>query len=285
LCHLLDSGDVVPFLGAGASLWESGGNESGDNLPTGRQLAKSLASELEVAENELDADDLIEVASCLELYTGRAHLERELEEVFGRKGRPGPLHRFIARLKPLPSVIATTNYDTLIEQAFRQEDRAFHLVMTPVNRARERVLMWWGPGESVARGVERPEQVDIQPSDVPIIYKIHGGVAPNGDWISSVITEDDYFEIGGRIYESSLLPPQIAAALQRSSLLFLGYSLRDVHVRFLIGQSARWSTGRHYLVSKAVSRIDRFRFSRLGVDVIELPIAEFLERLVVARSR
>jgi hypothetical protein len=39
------------------------------------------------------------------------------------------------------------------------------------------------------------------------------------------------------------------------------------------------------LVSKAVSRIDRFRFSRLGVDVIELPIAEFLERLVVARSR
>jgi hypothetical protein len=283
LWNLLDRGRVVPFLGAGASLGGLSGNESSDDLPTGKQLAIALASKLELSETEVDSDDLIEVASCFELLADRHYLEDTLKTIFGRAGRPGPLHRFIATLKAPARVIVTTNYDTLIEQAFRQANRAFHLVMTPVDAADKSALLWWGPGESVAR-VERPERAFLEPPDITTIYKIHGGVAPNGEWITSVVTENDYFTIGGRTYASQLIPIQIADALHDSSLLFLGYSLRDIHVRFLIGQSARWSRKRHRLVAKAVTRIDRLRFDRLGVSVIELTIMDFLERLNSARA-
>lgn len=143
--------------------------------------------------------------------------------------------------------------------------------------------MWWKPGDSVPV-IDHAERFDIQPSDVPILYKMHGGLAPNGDWIQSVITEDYYFDIGGKIYSTSLLPVPIRAVLGRSSLLFLGYSLRDVHVRFLVSQSARRSSVKDYLVSKNISRMDQLRFERLGIVGIELTITDFLGRLVATRT-
>lgn len=147
LCRLLNRAEVVPFLGAGASLRDPQGSDSviSDSvisLPTGRQLANSLASELGFAANELDADDLTEVASCFSLYESRLDLEDALKKIFRSTGLLSPLHRFIAELTPPPHVIVTTNYDTLIEDAFHETNRQFHLVMTPIYPMNERILMW-----------------------------------------------------------------------------------------------------------------------------------------------
>jgi hypothetical protein len=79
-----DSAKIVLFLGAGASLAEFSGNDSGDTLPTGRQLAGRLASCLRIAEDESDCDGLVEVVSDYALYTGRAGLEVALKEIFGQ---------------------------------------------------------------------------------------------------------------------------------------------------------------------------------------------------------
>jgi hypothetical protein len=122
-------------------------------------------------------------------------------------------------------------------------------------------------------------------SCAPPLMPDDGGFDPLGGWHTSVVTEDDYFEIGGRIYETSLLPLQIRAQLSKSSLLFLGYSLRDMHVRHLITTSRGWAEGRvHHMVTKSVSRLDRWRFTRLRVRLYEVSIDAFVKALESERS-
>ncbi len=283
LAELLKNGHLIPFLGAGASLQDQPG--SAESLPTGRELAKRLAWEMGLDVGELDNNDLIEVASCYELFYSRPHLEEALKKIFAQVTRTGRLHHLLAELIPSPKLIMTTNYDTLIEDAFRKVGRQFHLLMTKIEWSRgwrEGSLMWWKPDDSVGRLVNhRQGGVDLlEPDDIPIIYKVHGGAAPNGDWVNSIITEDDYFEIGGRLYSEKLLPPAVSYLLKtKGNFLFLGHSLRDVHVRFLIGQWAGLNNASHFMVAEKVSRINRARVERLGVRIFEQTMDDFLTRL------
>jgi hypothetical protein len=248
------------------------------SLPTGRELANRLAEYAGFAREEVDVDDLLEVASGFELFAGRHHLQEELEDIFGCNQDVGPLHHFLAGFAA-PLLIVTTNYDTIIERAFRERGREFHVIMTPMEGDARGHILWWAPG-AIEPTVYRATQFVPTPEDLPMIYKIHGGFDPAGKWHGCVISEDDYFEIGGRIYESSLLPSIVGAKLQYSSLLFLGYSLRDIHVRHLVSRFRRSSKAQaHYLVSKKLSRFDRARFGGLGVHTYELTIREFLEGL------
>lgn len=82
-----------------------------------------------------------------------------------------------------------------------------------------------------------------------------------------------------------MLPPQIAGPLQDSALLFLGHSLRDIHVRFLIGRAARRSHRSNFLINRSISRLDRMKFERLGVAMIELTISDFLDGLIAEMNR
>jgi hypothetical protein len=276
---LLSRGELVPFLGAGASLREyAEETESYDSLPTGRELAHHLAEYLGPSSGEIDTQDLIEVASAFELIAGRRYLHEKLEEVFGGNQEPGSLHRFLAQ-DPGILLIVTTNYDKLIERAFHEAGREFHMIMSPAGRSDlPKSVLWWPPG-ATEPSMHSITDLPLTPQDLPVIYKIHGGFDPTGKWQGCVITEDDYFEIGGRIYESSLLPNALAGLFYKRSLLFLGYSLRDVHVRHLVTQFGRWAP-RSFLVSKSISRLDSIRCNALGMKVYELTIAGFLEGLM-----
>ncbi|MDQ3820714.1 MAG: SIR2 family protein [Acidobacteriota bacterium] len=272
---------VVPFLGAGASFPDRQSEELDPlaNLPTGKQLANRLAECIRLPGEEVNINNLIEVASYYALWAGRHYLEKELEEVFDSKQRPGSIHHFLAEVSA--PLIITTNYDTLIEQAFRERGRNFHMVMTPIYRHYDykRRLLWWAP-DVVQPVIQEIKEFSPIPKDLPVIYKIHGGFDPTGKWQSSVITEDDYFEIGGRIYEASLLPPYIQLMLADSHLLFLGYSLRDIHVRHMISDFRRqFNKQRDFLITKSVSNLDRERFRLLGLDIYELTVAAFTEGL------
>jgi hypothetical protein len=280
LADRLKGGDLVPFLGAGASLEASSTATTSDGLPTGRELAYRLAEHIGLRPDEIDIYDLIEVASCFALYTHRLDLEETLQEIFLRQRPPGSLHNLLARVQA-PLLIITTNYDSLIESSFRELGRPFHLIMTPVDTSEKRYVLWWPPDATEPRS-EREDRLLLSP-DLPVIYKMHGGFDPVGKWHTSVVTEEDYFEIGGRLYETSLLPIQLRAKLSKSSLLFLGYSLRDMHVRHLVAKSCRWGPGRtSHLISRDVSKLDHLRFSRLGVHIYKIDIESFVEELEAA---
>ncbi len=57
---------------------------------------------------------------------GRRTLRERLREMLNHDYQPGPLHQFLAAI-PAPQVIVVTNYDTLVEQAFRAAGKLFSL--------------------------------------------------------------------------------------------------------------------------------------------------------------
>src|SRR2546423_15050500 len=95
---LFNRGEVVPFLGAGASLPVHQPQESDPlaNLPTGIDLGYRLAKRIGISKEEVNINNLIEIASCYALMTGRLSLEEELEREFGTKQGPGSLHYLLA---------------------------------------------------------------------------------------------------------------------------------------------------------------------------------------------
>src|SRR5207248_1350991 len=70
-----------------------------------------------------------------------------------------------------------------------------------------------------------------------VILKIHGAIDrhdPARD--SYVITEDHYIDYLARTDVSKLVPVTLVDKLRRSHCLFLGYSLRDWHLRVILNR-------------------------------------------------
>jgi len=73
----------------------------------------------------------------------------------------------------------------------------------------------------------------------PVVFHLHGHI---DDPDSFVLTEDDYldFMVNARRYESAsdttlqVLPPKVDELISTTSLLFLGYGLRDWNLRVLL---------------------------------------------------
>jgi hypothetical protein len=206
----LRQGNVVPVLGAGANL--TGKSDPGDgawlghpDLPTGRQLARHLAKEFDY---DGDArDDLLRVSQYVAIRKGVGTLYGVLHDVFDDDYPWTPLHDFLAAL---PSTLAergllrtyplilTTNYDDLLERAFKRANQEFDLCVyvadgKPAERGRFRHVDPSGT-ERLIEGGE--EDLSVTFENRPVVLKIHGFVrrnaASNSD--SYVITEDQYLD-------------------------------------------------------------------------------------------
>lgn len=118
----LSRGDVIPFLGAGASLGmrrsrREWGRKRRGILPTGRELALHLARMSRFpSRNKKDRSELTKVAQWYHLASGRDDLNQELHSIFSRTYLPKTIHKLLASNKK-PLLIVTTNYDTMMEQA------------------------------------------------------------------------------------------------------------------------------------------------------------------------
>ena len=116
----------------------------------------------------------------------------------------------------------------------------------------------------------------------PVILKIHGAVDrtdPTGD--SYVITEDDYLDYLGRTDISGFLPAPLAAALQRSHFLFLGYRLQDWNLRFTLHRIWGRQSNRYlsWSVQRRVSELDRRFCEQRRIDVVEMKLDDYTARL------
>jgi hypothetical protein len=236
----LKKGEVIPFLGAGASVsarasvdeWDK---EHADSLPTGRQLSHQLAEDARFpSDDPYDRDDLAKVASYYLEAADRPALLSSLRDVFDREYPIGKVHRFLADF-PVPLLIVTTNYDDLIEKAFRVKSKPFHLVVHPTDRKDLAAsVLWWKP--------DAAEPIDFPPSKLPlslkdttIIYKMHGSIdRQTKTWDSFVITEEDYVEFLARMTGQSAIPARFLLHFRQSRFLFLGYGLRDWNLRVMM---------------------------------------------------
>jgi hypothetical protein len=255
LTEQLREGELVPFLGAGASVfqWANGI----PCPPSGTMLAEKLAERCRFPVRD-DAQylkrDLARVASYFQhVFFDRMSLYRELRKEFEPEFPPNKLHTFLAQAAGQQNMLLiTTNYDDMIERAFQAAGRLYHLIVTVVDDpANAGAVLYCPPNEKQLKPVD-PRKLDreLNPILCPgpdedhaldddvkasVIYKIHGSmVRARKASDSYLITEEDYIRFLGDLRIRSPVPDSVLAALKRKRLLFLGYSLRDWNFRVLL---------------------------------------------------
>jgi hypothetical protein len=302
----LQAGQVVPFLGAGASFvgrpagdpapWDP---ETSSFLPSGGELAEFLAREASFpSQDPHDRGDLGKVASYYADRSGRKRLRERLRKLLNRGCQPGRLHHFLAR-QAQARLSVVTNYDTLLEQAFEAAGREYHLVVYPADRKDfANAVLWWAPSQSKPEFVAANELgkcLDLEKDTV--IYKMHGTIGPeNSDWDNFVITEDDYVEFLSRMIANTAVPSLFYEYFRERSFLFLGYSLRDWNLRVVLKNLSKHLAARQHTTSIeeggeppeippswamqwAPSTLERKLWERRQVEIYAVAVDDFVRRL------
>jgi hypothetical protein len=211
----------TPFVGAGASAqWISLS-----------QISRSWAEKYDYPLN--DSDQLSEVAEFLALERGdesypKMALLREVSSIvqpdFSAKEFENTAQSVLADLN-LPIYI-TTNYDSFMEAALKAKGKS------PVSE-----FCRWNESLIQARlgirAVFDKGSAYIPKPETPLVYHLYGLLdVPQ----SLVLTEKDYVDFaltlnkGG---DQSVLPAYIRNALATTTLLFIGYSLKDMDFRII----------------------------------------------------
>lgn len=289
-------GKIIPFLGAGASMCarpaDAIWNDDVTFPPSGGELSMALANDCEFpAQDERLRKELARVSSFYEYASaGRSSLRERLHEVFTRAYKPGPLHEFLASV-PKGLLIITTNYDTLIEQAFEMAGRPFHLVIYPTDRpkAAGKVLLRraGNPGDNFEEQPLKKIDLSCEPDDHSVIFKMHGSIdtrdAQNDQF---VITEEDYVVFLGRMTEKKAIPNDFLLPLQQRRLLFLGYGLEDWNFRVLLRSlspvdvpSRQKRDFVHWAIQRSVDEIEQQLWQRQRVNLANADLNEFVAKL------
>jgi hypothetical protein len=298
IAGLFNKRRVVPFLGAGASIaqrpdgapWSPAAHAF---LPSGLDLAHLLADESELpSTDDRDRDDLARVASYFVHVAGRSVLRERLRDLLNNDYEPASVHTFLARDVPPPPVIVVTNYDTLLEQAFRAARKPYDLVVYPADRKDfANAVLWWPHGAPQPQAVEA-NKLDIDFSRTTAIFKMHGTIVREAaEWDNYVITEEDYVEFLSRLTTSSAIPSIFFPLFRERSFLFLGYGLRDWNLRVLLRNlskhlASRGSTGRaddevlpSWAIQRRPSPLEQRLWQSNFVNIFDCTLDDFVAKL------
>jgi hypothetical protein len=287
-------GRIVPFLGAGANLcgrrhdavWHA---HRSDFLPSGAELSRHLAKQFDCPED----GDLTRVSEYVSMTTGSGALYEHLHILFNRDYPPTPLHTLLAqvpaliRAKGFPSkyqLIVSTNYDDLLERAFRDVGEPFDLV-TYIADGQQRGKFLHTPPTGGSTLIEIPNQYrELSLERRTVILKIHGAVdraAPDGENDSYVITEDHYIDYLTRTELANLIPVTLAAKLRKSHFLFLGYGLRDWNLRVILHRIAgeQKLSFKSWAIQRQPTDLDHEFWRKRDVDILDLDLARYVAAL------
>jgi hypothetical protein len=198
LAAKLASNQVILFVGAGAS--------KSLGLPTYPELMREIGGLLDF-DGELfhGFGDYLTLAEFYHLQRkGLSELQTYLRSKWRRSRAEimeSDVHRAIVGLDC--SLIYTTNFDGFLEQAHREMRRRYRTI----------------------RSVK--DLVDSKPDHVQIV-KLHGDLSNPS---TLVFTESSYFE---RLSFEAPLDVKLRADALGKALLFIGYSLSDINIRYLL---------------------------------------------------
>jgi hypothetical protein len=301
IANQLKQGNVIPFLGAGASLsgrpadckWDA---KTASFLPSGKELAHQLAEDSSLpSADPYDRDDLSKVSSYYaEVAANRTDLIGCLHQTLDRDYQVGAIHRFLADVDA-PLLIVTTNYDDLVERAFQAKGKPYHLVAYPTDHKElAAAVMWWKPGAAEPEA-HAPKSLPLSLTDTSIIYKMHGTVdRQTNKWDSYVITEEDYVDFLARMTGQTAIPARLMLEFRKRRFLFLGYGLRDWNLRVMLRhlKSALATTEttappttderedlRSWAIQRNPSELERALWLARKVNIYDLEIDAFVGKL------
>ena len=260
LRDLRTDGKLIPFVGAGLSR-PLGLPSWGDLIDL---IAEQLGYDPDVFKCNGDELQLAEyyVATKGSIGPLRSVMDKAFNPVDAKIAQSRS-HSALVEMK-LP-LIYTTNYDEIIERAFELKNRPCH----PISNI---------------------DDIANAPSDVTHVVKFHGTFS---DDASLVLTESSYFE---RLQFESAIDIKLRADTLGRSLLFIGYSLSDVNIRYMLYKLHKLReqvtrSGKRapsaYLTTFGTGDIQRTLLARWDVSIIDLDpldkstsLDEFLEALL-----
>ena len=309
----LMKGRVIPFLGAGASFVGRSANAKWDSaspsfLPSAAELANYLAKDACFpSADPHELGDLAKVATYYEDLSGRPSLRESLHQVLRRDFAPGAIHALLAEI-PVPLLIVSTNYDSLIEEAFRKAQRPFDLVVYPADHKDiANAVLWWRAGEPSPDPVSPNTLVGLD--DRTVIYKMHGTMSQRGPPKEDdfVVTEEDYIEFLSRMTINTALPAFFFERCEEASFLFLGYSLKDWNVRVILNNLSKHFSGpvragqagaaaaspsseprerpAHWAIQLAPSEVEQSFWVRRGVNIFDQSVDDFAAKMRACRPK
>lgn len=235
----LTTGNVCAFVGAGLSM--------GAGLPDWYDLLTELAQRIryELPPRQWATPDAL--LDATQAYVNDQGLHsliaflKERLDTFGKS--PTPAHDALARL-PI-SLVFTTNYDDLLERAFRQAGKRAELVVKDSNIPFMR------------RG-----------ADVVNIVKLYGDLTLPETIVLSRQHHEAFF------LERPQMIRLLETELSRSAPLYLGWSHTDPHFNLIFGElfnrlGALLHTGYAVMFDVPVSRIEELR--RKHIQLVTLP--------------
>jgi len=281
----LATGKLIPFLGAGAPLYDRNpkrtpwfrtqkGKDVISCLPTAMELAEYLAKRTQLPAGE--KGELTKMAQYYEAVLGPVPLRRRLREIFSHRQEPTPLHKFLAEM-PAPLLIVTTNYDDLMERAFANRGKPCDVVVHMTDQA---TVLLLEHGRQQPKAVPS-EDLDIGVDQVSVVYKLHGAIDRRQNELGQyVITEDDYVEF---LTRGSVIPPIFAEPFQTRPFLFLGYGLYDWNLRVILNRIQAFRGNprfRSWAIETLAKPVERKLWEARGIDVYDgLTLKEFLTEL------
>ncbi len=235
--------------------------------------------------------ELTRVSQYVAMLQGSGPLWDELHSLIETGAQPTPIHRFFASLPPLlrergapHQLIVTTSYDLALEQALLDAGEEFDVV-SYIASGRHRGRFCHLAPDGTAAPIEIPNTyaTELSLERRTIILKLHGRFdpSPQREWESFVVTEDDYIEYLAQSDVSTSVPVGLAAKLQRSHFLFLGYTMADWNLRVVLKRL--WGdhplSYRSWAVQPDCKQLEREFWRRLDVNVLEASLNEYVELL------
>ena len=221
---------VTLFLGSGFS------RKAG--APMANAIVESLKESMpnDIKDDFRDETHLDLISEEYEQIYGRESLISKLEEIFNFMPTDTSDHTCLPKIPHIRHII-TTNYDTLIEDAYGPEN--CYVVRTTA------------------------DCVNL-PKDKTIIYKIHG------DFIAKdniVLTKQDYTNFFSDNNEP-LLWKYIQSHILTNDMLFIGYSLEDTNIYTLIQEirkQVKTDTRKYFLIAPGLLKHKIERLARTEI--------------------
>lgn len=259
LIEAIERRNVILFIGAGVS--------ANMGIPALPELVRRLADDLGVeAESFQESGDFRSLAEYYALEKDDlSALRRWMDPADERDTRHSPIHQRIVKLDvPL---IYTTNYDRLLETAFEQAGAEFHRIANVSDIA--------GARDGVTQ-----------------LVKLHGDIRDG----PIVLTESNFFD---RLSFESPLDLKLRADVLGRTILFIGYSLSDINIRYLLYKlHKQWKDSefeharpRSYMYFPNPNPVQERILQSRGIEPIvdhgddaEHGLARFLDKLLMRRD-
>jgi len=240
-------GNCVLFVGAGASI------EAG--APSAQEMARELSKKY--LQGKHQEEPLSKIASYIDAKPG---LGRRLviDYLINRLSPLKPSKAHLLLPKHRWSAIYTTNYDTLIEQAYEGVGVKYKPILSSCDLV-----------------IDMTDHYSYV-----LLYKPHGCISrPAASEAPIIITEDDYYSVAD---SRKAIYRQLEVHKYKSVFLFIGYSFSDFNLSQIwfdvskeLGRFSQWA----YALWPNCSKIQRDTWRTRNLELIDMQFGEFMTEL------